>query len=125
MGIRGFGKTMAEAFEAAAVAMIAVSVDPETVKQKKKVEVTCEQQDDDLLLIEWLNTLLYEMAARNMIFGRFEVTIEAKQLTGRAWGEELDRERHRPVLEIKGTTYSDLKVVRKNEEWIAQCIIDI
>lgn len=125
MGIRGFGRTMEEAFSAAALAMVAISVEPERIEQKRKVEVVCEQQDNELLLIAWLNSLLYEMAVRKMLFSKFEVSIKGGQLTGKAWGEKLDLERHRPVVEIKGIAYSDLEVVREKGKWTAQCIVDI
>jgi SHS2 domain-containing protein len=125
MGIRGFGATMEDAFAAAALAMIAISVNPAKIKHKEKVEVICEQADNALLFVEWLNNLLYEMATRKMLFSKFEVNIKDNRLTGRAWGEKLDVKKHRPVVEIKGISFSDLKVAQENGIWIAQCIVDI
>jgi SHS2 domain-containing protein len=126
MGIRGFGATKEEAFAEAALAMTGTSIDPKTIRPERQVEITCEGDDDELLFISWLNCILYEMAARKMVFGKFEAAIDGKWLTGRIWGENLDLERHKPVLEIKGATYSDLKVRQdKDGTWIAQCIIDI
>jgi len=128
MGIRGFGATMEEAFAAAALAMTAISVDPETIQQNEKVEIVCESAcggDYDLLFIDWLNSIIYEMATGEMVFGRFEVHIEGDRLTGKAWGEKLDLSRHDPGAEIKGTSYSDLEVLQKDGKWMAQCIIDI
>ena len=125
MGIRGFGDTMAQAFEAAAIAMVAVNVDPEKIEQKQKIEVTCTEQDNELLFIAWLNRLIYEMATRKMLFSKFQVVIKNGELTGYAWGEKLDLKKHEPVIEIKGISYSDLKVTQENGKWIAQCIVDI
>ena len=125
MGIRGFGDTMGEAFEAAAVAMVAVNVDPEKIEQKQKIEITCTEQDNELLFIAWLNSLIYEMATRKMLFSKFHVIIKDGQLTGYAWGEKLDLQKHQPVVEIKGISYSDLKVTQENGKWVAQCIVDI
>jgi SHS2 domain-containing protein len=125
MGIRGFGDTMEEAFEAAAIAMVAINVDPGKIEQSQKIKVTCSEQDKELLFIAWLNSLLYEMATRKMLFSKFQVTINNGQLTGYAWGEKLDLKKHQPVVEIKGISYSDLKVTQENGKWIAQCIVDI
>jgi SHS2 domain-containing protein len=125
MGIRGFGDTMAQAFEAAAIAMVAVNVDPEKIEQKQKIEVTCTEQGNELLFIAWLNRLIYEMATRKMLFSKFQVAIKNGELTGYAWGEKLDLKKHEPVIEIKGISYSDLKVTEENGKWIAQCIVDI
>ena len=126
MGIRGFGITKEEAFAQAALAMIAVSVDLKTIKPETQVEITCEGDDDELLFIAWLNSIIYEMATRKMLFSKFEVKTSGRQLTAKAGGEKLDLDRHKPVVEIKGATYSDLKV-RRNEygTWVAQCIVDI
>jgi SHS2 domain-containing protein len=125
MGIRGFGDTMGEAFAAAAVAMVATSVPPEKIQPQQKIEVTCSGQDRELLFVAWLNSILYEMATRKMLFSKFEVKIEAGRLKGFAWGEKLDLKRHKPVVEIKGVSYSDLKVTEENGKWLAQCIVDI
>ncbi len=96
MGIRGFGDTMAQAFESAATALVAVNVDPEKIEQKQKIEVTCHEQDKELLFIAWLNSLIYEMATRKMFFSKFQVTIKNGELTGYAWGEKLDLKKHKP-----------------------------
>jgi len=126
MGIRGFGETKQEAFEQAAVAMIAISVEPEKIKPAEAIEVTCEGNDDESLLFDWLNKILFEMAIRKMLFSKFEVRIEGNKLAAKAFGERIDLEKHKPVVEIKGATYSDLKVYRDNDgTWMAQCIVDI
>jgi tRNA nucleotidyltransferase (CCA-adding enzyme) len=126
MGIRGFGATKEDAFAQAALAMIATSIDPQTIGCDRQVEIACEGDDDELLFIAWLNHIIYEMDVRKMVFGRFEAAITGRQLTGRIWGEKLDLEKHKPVVEIKGATYSDLKVRQdKNGTWTAQCVVDI
>ncbi|MFO0996772.1 MAG: archease [Alphaproteobacteria bacterium] len=125
IGVRGIGATKAEAFAEAAAAMMAVSVDLERVRPSERVEVTCTAPDDGLLLVDWLNALIYEMATRRMVFRRFEVDIEGRTLHARAWGEPVDVGRHEPAVEVKGATYTALAVNRSGEEWIAQCVVDV
>lgn len=125
MGIRGFGESMEEAFESAAMAMVAVNVNLEKINQKQKIKITCNEKDNELLFIAWLNNLLYEMATRKMFFSKFQVEINNGQLAGYAWGEKIDLKRHKPVVEIKGISYSDLKVIQEKGKWIVQCIVDI
>ncbi len=126
MGIRGFGATKEEAFEQAALAMIAVTVDPKSIRQNEAVEISCEEEDAELLFAAYLNKIIYEMATRNMLFSKFEVHIEDGKLKAKMWGEKIDHERHKPTVEIKGATYSGLKVSQdKNGTWIAQCVVDI
>ena len=125
MGVRGVGPTLADAFEQTALAMIAVVTDPARVSPKVAVDIHCEAPDDELLLVDWLNALILEMAARHMLFSRFTVRITGAGLTASAWGEPVDPRRHEPAVEVKGATYTDLKVVHAADGWTAQCIVDV
>jgi SHS2 domain-containing protein len=126
IGVRGRGTTCAAAFEAAATALVAVITDPERVVSSRRVDLACEAPDAELLLVDWLNALVYEMATRRMLFGRFEVEIAGGVLKGTAWGESVDVARHRPAAEVKGATFTEL-AVRRGEDgaWIAQCVVDV
>jgi SHS2 domain-containing protein len=126
IGVQGIGATLAEAFEQAAIAMTAVICDVETVAAKHSVEITCEASDAEMLLVDWLNALVYEMATRNMLFSRFEVQIEGGRLQATVWGEALDPKRHQPAVEVKGATYTALKVGQQEDgRWFAQCVVDV
>ena len=86
----------------------------------------CEAPDLELLFVEWLNAIIYEMAVRNMLFGRFSVRIEGTRLEGTLWGEPVDVERHAPACEPKGATYTALKVASGcRRRWSAACIVDV
>jgi SHS2 domain-containing protein len=126
MGVRGVGATKEEAFEQAAVALTAVVTDPSDVALLEKIDVECEAPDDELLFAEWLNALIYQMSARRMLFARFEVRIDGPRLTGKAWGEPVDVGRHSPAVEVKGATYTQLKVARdETGAWAAQLVVDV
>ncbi len=126
VGVRGIGESLEEAFEQAAVALTAVITDPERVEPRQAVPIACEAPDRELLLVDWLNALVFEMASRNMLFSRFEVTIRDGRLQGTAWGEPVDRERHRPTVEVKGATYTGLHVGRRADgRWVAECVVDV
>jgi SHS2 domain-containing protein len=125
VGVRGFGATAAEAFEQAAQALTAV-VTHAAVEAKVTVEVRCEAPDLELLFVEWLNAIIYEMAVRRMLFGRFAVRIDDTRLEGTLWGEPVDVERHAPACEPKGATYTALKVATDAKgTWSAACIVDV
>ena len=85
IGVRGFGSTREEAFENAALALTAVLTDPGGVAPRETVEIRCEAPDDELLLVDWLNALVYEMSTRGMIFGTFDVRIANGRLEGDGW----------------------------------------
>lgn len=126
IGIRGIGPTKAEAFRQAAIALTAVITDPARLGREREVSVEREAPDDEILLVDWLNALIYEMAVHQLVFGTFEVRIDGHRLHGRAWGEKVDVRRHEPAAEVKGATYTGLSVARNNYgEWVAECVVDV
>ncbi len=126
IGVRGLGASRAEAFEQAALALTAIVVNPAGVKAATRIGLRCEAPDSELLLVDWLNAVIYEMATRNMLFGRYEVRLENGHLDGVAWGEAVELSRHRPAVEPKGATYTALEVRRQEDgTWLAQCVVDV
>lgn len=125
IGVRGFGSTLARAFEQAAHALTAV-ITTARINPTRRLTITCTGDDRELLLVDWLNKLIYLMATENMLFGRFEVKISGNSLTAQIFGEAVDVERHRPTVEIKAATYSELKVRQlSGRHWLAQCVVDV
>jgi len=126
IGIRGFGATKEEAFAQAALALTAIVADLETVEPKEEVKISCQEQDDEFLFVNWLNALIYEMATQRMLFSRFEVSVKNERLSARVFGEKINVKKHTPAVEVKAATYTDLKVGQsKNGDWVVQCVVDV
>ena len=107
-------------------ALTAVITDPTSVAALRSIEVSCEAPDTELLLVNWLNALVYEMATRKMLFSRFEVSIDGEHLKAKAWGEAIDVAKHEPGVEVKGATCTALSVKQDDRgAWIAQCVVDV
>lgn len=126
IGLRGVGATREEAFEQVALALTAVITPLAGVKAHERIELTCEGADDGLLLVAWLNTLVYEMAVRRMFFSRYRVTLDGERLQASAWGEPISVVRHRPAVEVKGATFTELRVAPcEGGGWLAQTVVDV
>ena len=126
IGIRGVADSLEEAFEQAALALTAVVTDTACVVPREAVAIRCAAPDDELLFADWINALIYEMATRRMLFSRFAVELDNHSLTAQAWGEQIDRRRHQPAVELKGATYTELKVWRDEDgTWYVQCVVDV
>ena len=126
IGVRGIGLTKEAAFESAAQALTAVITDPGSVVPTQSVQIVCEAPDDELLLVDWLNALVYEMATRRMLFSRFNVRFNDHSLHATAWGEPIEVARHQPAVEVKGATYTELSLKQDEEgRWVAQCVVDV
>ena len=106
--------------------MTAVITDPRRVRDQTEVAVELEAPDLEYLFYRWLNELVFQMATRRMLFGRFRVEIKAGHLRASAWGEPVDRELHLPAVEIKGATFTTLEVRQRDDGlWLAQCVVDV
>ena len=126
VGLHGFGPSPAAAFEQTALAMTAAVADLRQIRDVTPVAIRCTAPDTELLLVDWLNALVFEMSTRRMLFSRFEVTLENGRLEAAAWGEEVDVDRHEPAVEIKGATCTALSVSRAADGlWHARCVIDV
>jgi SHS2 domain-containing protein len=126
IGVLGRGSSREAAFEEAAVALTAVITDPETVKCRESVTIECEAPNLELLFVDWLNALVYEMATRRMLFSRFSVGLNGTCLHATVCGELIEVARHEPAAEVKGATYTELEVHEDRPgEWRAQCVVDV
>lgn len=122
VGIRGTGASLKVAFEQAGDSLTAVITDPQNVSPSQSVQLEC----DEYLFYEWLNQLIYLMSTEHMLFSRFELDLEDHHLRATVWGEPMDRDKHQPVVEIKGATLTELRVrQREDGSWLAQTIVDV
>ena len=126
IGVRGVGATLERAFEQAALALMEIYADPSRVVERESIPIHCSAPDPELLLVDWLNALIYEMSTRHMLFRRFSVRIAGDSLDALAYGEALDPHRHSLGTEVKGATYTQLEVARRPDgSWLAQCVVDV
>lgn len=126
VGVRGRGRTVEEAFEGAARALAAVVVEPERVRGETEVVLRAEAPELELLLVDWLDAVVWEISAHSFAFRDFRVTIRGTRLEATGRGEPIDPERHHPAVEVKGATHTLLAVVRADDgTWTAQTVVDV
>ncbi len=126
IGVRGIGPTMKDAFEMAATALTAVITNPQSVRPQTAISIACSAPDRDFLLYEWLNHIIYELDTRRMLFSKFEIeSISETTLQATIYGETVDLSHHKPAVDVKGATMTELKVSEENGHWLAQCVVDV
>jgi SHS2 domain-containing protein len=107
---------------------MAVMTDPARVSPETVVEVRREAPDEELLLLEWLDAILFQVATQRLLFSKFLVRFpERNRIEGAMFGEPLDPSKHELAVEVKGPTCTELSV-RKDQQsglWIAQCVVDV
>jgi SHS2 domain-containing protein len=127
IGLRSFGKNLEECFENAAYGMFSIMYRRlDRVKPKEEFMIECSGYDIESLFVEWLNSLLSKSDLEEAVFCEFKVNIDIKEFKIRAVikGERISK-KFEPAIEVKAATYSNLKVEKVNDVYIAQCILDI
>ncbi|NIL93482.1 MAG: archease [Woeseiaceae bacterium] len=126
IGLRACAGSREELFELMGEALTALVTDPASVRPVDTVAVSCKAPDDAMLLVDWLNALVYEMATRRMLFSDWRVGLDNHELVATIVGETVDRDRHQPVVEVKGATYTALSVTQESDgTWRGQCVVDV
>ncbi len=126
VGIEAEGASREELFAEMARGLFSLVVDrTDAVEARERVEVSLPPDEDDYLLFDWLNELLYRFDAERLVFARFQVRFDDDGLHGEAWGEPLDPKRHQLGHEVKAITYHELRVWQDDGRWRARIIVDI
>ena len=125
VGIEARGRNLEEAFEEAAKGMFAIITDDGKIdcKVERNIEIPFED-DEEMLLVDWLTELLYINDVESLVFGDFDVKIGEK-LVGIAYGEEYDRKKHGYGVEIKAVTYHMLEIKRDKKGVVIKVLFDI
>ena len=125
VGIKAFGTDINQAFANAARALFSLITEPEDVEEVLHRDIELTAPDQASLLVGWLNELIYLFDTEHIIFKRFDITrLDHTQLKARAYGEKVDKARHKLKIGVKAATYHMLKV-DKDDGCMVQVILDI
>lgn len=125
IGIRGIGSSVEDAFAMAAMALTEVVTKSEKLSPYLTIHIHCKEDDLELLFYDWINALVYEMDTKKILFKTFRVRINNGQLEAECEGEKINPLKQDLAVEVKGATMTELKVIQRKEQWIAQCVVDV
>jgi SHS2 domain-containing protein len=118
----GLPSLFAEAARAVAAIMAPGCVPASTVTR----EVTVEAEDLEGLLHDFLSELLYLFDAEGLLLCDCQVSLEGTRfLTATCRGEEFSREKHAGGAEIKGVSFSGLRIYKEGEDDVLEIIFDV
>jgi len=125
VGIRAYGANMNEAFANAARALFSLITELDDVDEVLHRDTRLTAPDEESLLVEWLNELIYLFDVENILFKRFDITqLDNTRLKARSYGEKVDSSKHRLKMGVKAATYHMLKV-DKGDGCRVQVLFDI
>lgn len=130
VAFHAWGATVDEVFSQAARATLGVMVeDPGAVEPRLQRRLELEAVSADLLLYDFLSELLYHKDAERLLLlpERVEVTLAAQgaRLTAVLAGEEIDRQRHVLLVDVKAVTLHRFALERTAHGWEAEVVLDI
>jgi SHS2 domain-containing protein len=126
IGFRAWGDSPAGLFENAALALESIAIEMGGVEPRQVYPIAAAAEDYESLLVAWLNEVLYYLDGERVVMSRFEIDeIEPERVSGKAWGEPRDAERHPPRLVVKGVTFHQLLVKEEGGQWTARVFLDV
>jgi len=126
IGLKAYGKDLSECFSNAAKGMFDIITDESEVGSVGQYDIFLEADNIEQLLVDWLSELLFLNSAKNLVFGFFNVKVDAKKnlLSAKICGEKFDLSKHKIGAEIKAVTYHILDV-RDKKPYYVQVLFDI
>ena len=125
VGIIAYGADMSQAFANAAKALFSLITELDDVEEVLHRDIELTATDEESLLVEWLNELVYRFDTENILFKRFDIIqLDKTQLKARSYGEKVDSSRHKLKTGVKAATYHMLKV-DKGDGCRVQVLFDI
>jgi SHS2 domain-containing protein len=125
-----WGESREELFRAAAEALMNEMVeDLAAVQSRETVEFSLHQGALDLLLMDFLNELIYLKDARQLLLRVDKLAIggapDGFTLQARCSGERIDPPRHHLLADVKAATLYRLRVERVEGRWKGTVVLDI
>lgn len=125
--MRAFGSTLEEAFKNSALGMFNVMVDTSKIKQKIKHEFRIESENEEALLYDFLEQLLFYNDSEGFLLSEvLDLTIIKNNnliLSCKVIGDNhTDQEVH---SYIKAITYSEMFIKEDDGKFIIQVVFDI
>jgi len=126
IGFRAYGRSLPGLFANCAHALVSLILDASHIDPLEQIVITDEGIDQESLLVNFLNEVLYYIDGKRLALGQFTVlALDENYINCIAQGEPRDRERHPGKLVVKAVTYHQLRVARQGDHYIAEVYVDI
>jgi SHS2 domain-containing protein len=133
LAFRARGPTLAAAFGACAEAFLAATLEaPAELAQREERRVELAEPDLELLLLRFLNELVYLRDAEQLLLRARELRVSEAEAGGVPArleavlsGERIAPGRHRLLSDVKAATAHGLRVARSDGGWEACATFDV
>jgi len=130
VAFEAWGGSLGELFISAAAALLrTMAAAPEQVQCREELAFRLEHEELDLLLLLFLQELIYYKDARKLLLHAERVEIEERDglfhLEARVSGEQIAANRHCLLVDVKAVTLHRLKLQLENGLWKAVVVLDV
>lgn len=122
--------TLEELFREAAQATMQVMMENLAQLQRtQSLELKLDQENEEMLLFDFLNELIFYKDARRLILLPAKLTISRRDggvsMLATVTGEEIDVRRHQMSTDVKAVTMLRYKVEQVADGWRATVVLDV
>ncbi|MCS7066147.1 MAG: archease [Fimbriimonadales bacterium] len=130
-GLEVEASTLPDLFATAARGLFHLMIDPDRYPPTEQDELKIGAPDLEMLMVRWLNELVYQFEVHHRLFSQFEV--EVVEPTGDEWRLQA-RAGYRPItpeaLEwegapVKSVTYHGLTLQQQDGRWFLRFYVDV
>ncbi len=130
VAFEAWGESLEELFIAAAAALLrTMSAAPEQVMRRQELTFRLEHEEPDLLLLLFLQELIFYKDARKLLLHAERVEIVEREglfcLDALVSGEQLDADRHCLLVDVKAVTLHRLRLQFEDGRWQAVVVLDV
>jgi SHS2 domain-containing protein len=127
--LRVYGKSLKDLFKNSALALFGLIIEYKP-KPKKETEIKLEAQNQEELLVSWLNELISVFYTYKFLPANFKINIEDKgqfiALDAKIKGEDFNPYDNKKInMEIKAATYYNLKIEKIKDGFRAEVVFDV
>jgi SHS2 domain-containing protein len=127
---RAYGKSISDAFENSASALVSYLAGDEKIASKKRKTINVHGNDYESLLYNFLDELLYLLDSEGFVVSKSEIKINKFNLEAKLYG---DSAKNYSLDHIKAATYAEMYVKKVkpkqknkgNERWKIQAVLDV
>ena len=122
LAIRAYGRDMSELFANAAHGMFALMVEHSAEEPICEREVSLEGMDQESLLVDWLNELIYLHEVEGETYSQFDIeTLSPTQLKAHVTGGPTKSK----TKAIKAATFHELAIEEMADGLVATIVFDV
>ena len=119
---QAYGNTLDEVFENIVLAFSDYASSGRKIKSVKGRIKNISGNDQESLLYNFLDELIYLLDAENFIVSKAKVLLRGNNLQAEFFGDDI---KNYELKHIKAATYAEMHIKKNKDRWEAQIVLDV